>query len=143
MQHSNKSEEQIYELMKEDRDKYVGTFSAFVAGKKFLDKVKNVLFHTAENDHFIIGSDDDNTNAVAFCVQQSLIKEGPHNVKWYEGELAWSVRVDGVSYFIQQGQANVTFVQRGDYRYGVSGDIDFVLPDGRKITGDFDIKLRE
>ncbi|MCU1772187.1 hypothetical protein [Pseudomonas sp. 13B_3.2_Bac1] len=143
MQNSNKSEEQIFNLINKNQNQFEGTFSASVDGEKFMFADENVLFYRAERDYFIVGSDNEDENYVTFCVQQHLVKEGPHNVEKYEGGLIWSVKIKDRFHVVQQGHATVTFLQRGEYRYGAFGDIDFVLPDGRKITGEFDIKRRE
>lgn len=140
MQNSNKSEKQIFDLINKNHHQYKGTFNASVDGREFMVANTNLLFHTADKDYFIVGADDYNHNVVAFCVPQDLIKDGPHQVRWYEGELVWSVRISNVSHVIKQGLANVTFSRTGENRSGVSGDIDFVLPDGKTVTGKFDIK---
>jgi len=143
MRNSIKAEEQIVDLIKKNHHLYEGTFSALVDGVEFMHANTNVLFHKAEKDYFIIGEGQKNKDYVTFCVEQDLENEGPHKVEKYEGGLVWSVKIKDVFHEIRQGQANMTFLQRGEYRYGAFGVIDFVLPDERKITGKFEIKRRE
>ncbi|EJZ57908.1 hypothetical protein I1A_002233 [Pseudomonas fluorescens R124] len=44
MQNSNKSEEQIFNLINKNRNQFEGTFSASVDGEEFMFADKNVLF---------------------------------------------------------------------------------------------------
>lgn len=141
MKDSINSEEQIVGLINESREKYEGTFKASVDDVEFMFADTKLVFYRAGEEYFIIGADD-KRNSVAFCVPRA-IKEGPHEVKWYKGGLVWSVSKDGDFHEIQQGVATVTFLQSGEYKYGVKGKIDFSLPRVGKITGKFEIKLRE
>ena len=142
MKNSIKPEEQILKLIHEGRGKYKGTFKASVDNVEFMFADTNVVFHRAGEEYYIVGAERDNKNSVAFCVPWA-IKEGPHEVKWYKGGLVWSVSKDGDFHEIQQGVATVTFLQSGEYKYGVKGEIDFSLPRVGKITGKFEIKLHE
>lgn len=126
-------DENVSSLLK-NRSIDVGEFSASVEGRKFLE-TEDVILHEAGQNYFIVGNDN-NVNFVAFSVPSHLVGDGPHSVKHYEGGLRWQVKIDNKTRDVVSGSTIVTFSYK---RRVAKGTIDFVLDDGRKVTGAFDI----
>lgn len=118
-----------------------GVFSASVNGVAFLESEIVMYLHTNMDD-WIIGMDRDGNNSgnnwVAFSVPSTLVGDGPHNVKHYQEpwNLKWEARIAGTYYDVTSGSATFTYKNN---RKSVTGTIDFLMKDGRKVTGSFDI----
>ncbi|WP_330207238.1 hypothetical protein [Pseudomonas sp. AM14(2022)] len=144
MNKSINTKEQLDALLQEVGRVSDGVFNASVGKRPFVSATKgNAVLYVARNDFFIIGVDDNERGHVAFCVPRSLVGDGPHDVECYKGDLSWTADDNGNYQLIKSGRARVTFLRREGFPYAVSGDIDFDFSDEGKITGKFEIKLRE
>jgi hypothetical protein len=113
-----------------------GTFSASVDGVRFMGATTADM-RDLNFDYYLFGSE--NNNRVVFSVPSSLQGDGPHEVKFYKEGVKWQVQINGQFFDADQNsKANISFVRQ---RRGAYGTIDFVLTDGRKITGDFNINI--
>lgn len=112
----------------------IGSFVAYIDGKKFLES-SSFEFHDTSREYVIAGNDH-NKNWVVFTVPNSLEVEKPHTVQVYPGFTAWNVLHNDISSDVESGSATVTLVRN---RQSVSGTVDFILPDGSNVTGEFAI----
>ena len=142
MNESINTKEQLDALLQEVGQGSNGDFYASIGGRSFVSATKeNAIFYIARNDFMIIGVDDNKKSHVAFCVPKSLVGDGPHDVAWYKGDLTWTAEDNGNYQLIKSGRATLTFLKKEHERIGATDKIYFVLPDGREIEGDFNIKL--
>ncbi|MBT9264911.1 hypothetical protein KKQ10_08480 [Pseudomonas sp. MG-9] len=127
-------EKEVADIFKNSTDS--GTFVAYVDGRKFL-KSSSVTFQVEHLNEYRIGGIHQNENWVSFSILSSLVGDGPHVVEYPSGSMIWDAMTDGVWNPAQYGSSvTVTFFKG---RHRVKGTINFVLRDGRKVTGEFDI----
>ncbi|MGN4050798.1 hypothetical protein [Pseudomonas sp. SM4] len=124
--------EQIRKLF-EDKERASGKFVASIDGEPFLVGT-SFVFHGTSKEFIVVGNDN-NKHWVAFAVPSSL-QGGPHVVSLYNSWQTWEVLIDSQSHRVKSGSVTVTF---NDDQLGVKGTVDFVLPDGRRVSGSFDI----
>ncbi|WP_127651872.1 hypothetical protein [Pseudomonas koreensis] len=127
-------EKEVADAFKNSKDS--GTFVAYVDGKKFLGST-SVNFEMRHLNEFWVGGIQQNENWVSFSILSSLVGDGPHVVEYPSGSTYWDARIDGVWIPAEYG-SSVTFTFFKD-RHRIKGTINFVLRDGRKVTGEFDI----
>jgi hypothetical protein len=114
-----------------------GDFEAFVDGKMFYS---DAGYYKEWPGHFFIGGTS-NENFVIFSVPTSLVGDGPHDVELYDspGMVKWEVGINSERSDVKAGSTTVTFAND---RNNAKGTFDFVLENGKKVTGAYLLFMR-
>lgn len=124
-------------VLRDGKNRASGKFSGFVDSTQFLE-ANDVWIHTTSKEHWISGSKENN-NWIVFAIPNTLSGDGPHKVDFYESGLGWEALIDKVRNPVVAGWVTVAFKIKDAKRSGVEGNVNFVLKDGRNVTGFFDI----